>query len=225
MSKHNEEIQADALVTGYAKTLDYVQHNKNLVYTVLGSVAGLLVLITAWTFYSSSQETKAKSLLVEAESAFIRKDFPTALNGDGANNVGLLAIASDFGSTDAGNLAAYYAAVAASQINDFDVALDMIRRFDAPKGVMGVGAIGLHGSILESMGDASKAASFYKKAAEWDVNDVTTPSYLIKAANASLKAGDSKGAISVADEVTRRFPTSRFAAQAAQIKALASSAS
>lgn len=225
MSKHNEEIQADAFVTGYAKTLDYVQHHRNLVYAVIGSVVGLIVLFAAWSVYSSSQETEAKSLIVEAESAFIRKDFAAALNGDGAENVGFLAIASDYGSTESGNLAAYYAAVSASQLNDFDTALEMISNFDAPKGVMGVGAIGLHGSIYESMGDSKKAAEYYKKAAEWDKNDSTTPSYLVKAANALLEAGDASGAAALAEEVLTTYATSQYASEASQIKARAAAQS
>jgi predicted negative regulator of RcsB-dependent stress response len=219
MSKHNEEIQADAFVTGYAKTLDFFYHKKSLVYTIIGSVIGIIILFAGWSLYSASQSTQAKALLVEAESAFIRKDFASALNGDGALNVGLLSIVSDFGSTDSGNLAAYYAAVSASQLNDFDTALEMIKKFDAPKGVMGVGAIGLHGSILESMGDHAGAVSFYAKAAKWDVNNSTTPSYLVKAANAAFVAGDMKSAQAFANDVLSRYSTTQYAAQASQIKA------
>lgn len=225
MSKHNEEIQADAFVTGYAKTLDYVLHHRNLVYAVIGSVVGLIVLFAAWSVYSSSQEKEAKSLIVEAESAFIRKDFGAALNGDGAENVGFLAIASDYSSTETGNLAAYYAAVSASQLNDFDTALEMISKFDAPKGVMGVGAIGLRGSIHESMGDSKTAAEYYKKAAEWDKNDSTTPAYLVRAANALLETGDASGATALAEEVLTKYSTSQFAAEASQIKARAATPS
>lgn len=225
MSKHNEEIQADAFVTGYAKSLDFFYHNKTLVYAIIGSVVGLIVLFGAWSVYTSNQNVEAKALLVEAESAFIRKDFATALNGDGATNVGFLAIASDFGSTETGNLAAYYAAVSASQLNDFDTALEMISKFDVPKGVMGVGAIGLHAAIFESMGENDKAAEMYEKAAIWDMNDSTTPSYLVKAANAAFNAGDMKGAAAYAEDVLTRYSTSQFAAQASQIKARAGAAS
>jgi predicted negative regulator of RcsB-dependent stress response len=225
MSKHNEEIQADAFVTGYAKTLDFFYHKKSLVYTIIGSIIGIIILFAGWSLYSASQSTQAKALLVEAESAFIRKDFASALNGDGALNVGLLSIVSDFGSTDSGNLAAYYAAVSASHLNDFDTALEMIKKFDAPKGVMGVGAIGLHGSILESMGDHAGAVSFYAKAANWDVNDATTPSYLVKAANAAFVAGDMKLAQGYADDVLSGYSTTQYAAQASQIKARIGAAS
>jgi tetratricopeptide (TPR) repeat protein len=225
MSKHNEEIQADAFVTGYAKSLYFFHHNKSLVYAVIGSVVGLIVLFGAWSVYNSGQETEAKALLVEAESAFIRKDFATALNGDGATNVGFLAIASDFSSTDSGNLAAYYAAVSASQLNDFDTALEMISNFDVPEGVMGVGAIGLHAAIYESMGDDAKAATLYEKAAGWDVNDSTTPSYLVKAANAAFNAGDMTAAATYAEDVLKRYSASQYAAEASQIKARISAAS
>lgn len=218
MSKFKEEIQTDAFVTGYAKTLDYVERNRPTVYAILGSVIGLIVLFVGWSIYADNQESKAKTLMLEAESAFIRKEFTTALNGDGAMNIGLLSIASDFSFTKTGNLAAYYAAVSASQLNDFDTALEMISKFDAPKGVMGVGAIALHASILESMGENTKAASYYEKAANWDVNDATTPAYLVKAANAALKAGDLKSAINFADQVLNRYSTTPFAAEASQIK-------
>lgn len=225
MSKHDEEIQDDAFVTGYAKTLDFFYHKKSLVYSILGSILGIIILFAGWSLYSASQATQAKTLLVEAESAFIRKDYASALNGDDALNVGLLSIVSDFGSTDSGNIAAYYAAVSASQLNDFDTALEMIKKFDAPEGVMGVGAIGLHGSILESMGNHSGAVSLYAKAAKWDVNDSTTPSYLVKAANAAFATGDMKSAQAYADDVLSTYSTTPYAAQASQIKARIGAAS
>ncbi len=222
MTKKQEDIKTDALVTGYANTLDFYHTHTRLVYIVLGTMVGLIVLFGGWSVYSSNQEKEAQAFFVDAESALIKRNYAAALNGDGVNNIGFLAIAKDFRFTETGNLANFYAAVSASQLNEFDTALEFITKFDAPKGVMGVGAIGLHGSILESMGQFDKAAVLYKKAAEWDKNESTTPVYLLKAANAALKAGNTKDALRFADEVITRYSASSSAAQASQIKSRAS---
>lgn len=217
MSKHKEEIQADPLLISYANAIHYYKTNSTLVYAVVGSILAVIAVIVGWSFYSAKQEVNARALLVSAEQAFVNKDYNTALYGDGANMTGFMAISNDYGFTDSGKLASYYAAVSASQLNEFEGALEFIRSFDAPRGVMGVGAIGLHASILESLGRFEEAATMYKKAAGWDVNESTTPSYLIKAASAALKAGKPSLATQYAKEVIDLYSTSTSITQAQQI--------
>lgn len=217
MSKHKEEIQADPLLIGYANAIHYFKSNTTLVYTVVGSVLAVIVILVGWFVYSANQEVTARELMVTAEQAFVNNDYNTALYGDGGTMVGFMAISTNYGFTESGKLASYYAAVCASQLNEFDGALKFIRSFEAPKGVMGVGAIGLHASILESLGRYDEAAKTYKKAAAWDVNDSTTPSYLVKAANAALKGGKTALANQYANEVVRMYSTSPSVTQAQQI--------
>lgn len=222
MSKHKEEIQADPLLISYANAIHYYKSNTTLVYAVVGSIVAVIAVIVGWSVYSAKQEVNARGLMVSAEQAFVNKDYNTALYGDGSNVTGLMAISKDYGFTDSGNLASYYAAVSASQLNEFEAALDFIQAFDAPKGVMGVGAIGLEASILESLGRYEEAAKMYKKAATWDVNESTSPAYLVKAANAALKAENTSLANEYAKEVIGSYSTSPSVTQAHQIIARAS---
>lgn len=217
MSKHKEEIQADPLLISYANAIHFYKSNTTLVFAVAGSIFAVIAVIVGWSVYSAKQEVNARGLMVSAEQAFVNKDYNTALYGDGSTVTGFMAISTNYGFTETGNLASYYAAVSASQLNEFDGALDFIRSFDVPKGVMGVGAIGLEASILESLGRFDDAAKTYKKAANWDINESTTPSYLVKAANAALKAGKPALANQYANEVISSYSTSPSVTQAQQI--------
>ncbi len=217
MSKHKEEIQADPLLISYANAIHYYKSNTTLVYAVVGSIVAVIAVIVGWSVYSAKQEVNARGLMVSAEQAFVNKDYNTALYGDSSNITGFMEISNNYGFTDSGNLASYYAAVSASQLNEFEAALGFIQSFDVPKGVMGVGAIGLEASILESLGRFEEAAKTYKKAAGWDVNESTTPSYLVKAANAALKAEKPALANQYAKEVIGLYSTSPSVTQAHQI--------
>jgi len=217
MSKHKEEIQADPLLITYANAIHYYKANTTLVHGIAMAFFALIAVIVGWSVYSAKQEVSARGFMVSAEQAFVNKDYNTALYGDGSTINGFMAISTNYGFTDSGNLASYYAAVSASQLNEFDAALGFIRKFNVPKGVMGVGAIGLEASILESLGRYEEAAKSYKKAASWDVNDSTTPSFLVKAANAALKAGKPALANQYAKEVTGLYSTSPSVTQAQQI--------
>jgi len=219
--KQKDEIQSDALVTRYALLLQWAHNNTKTVRLI---AAGALVLILGgigYGWHASNQAAEAQVLLAGPERAMMMGDFSTALYGDGSAITGLMELAKRHRRSDAGNIATYYAAVAAANLGEYESALGYISSFKAPKGIMGVGAVALHAGILESLERHSEAGKWYERAAGWDVNENTTPTFLVSAAFAYLNAGESRKAAEIANRILTTYGSSPAANTAKHIQARA----
>lgn len=216
-----EQLENDALVTSYARTVYYIQDNTA---KIVGIVIAILVLITAvigYSIYSKNQEVAAQAFLGNSESHFAKGDFESALFGDNSiYGVGFEEIIANYSRTDASNMARYYAAISYSELGNSDSALSHMNRFKAPKGILGVGPLSFHAALLSDAGQYSTAAATFKKAANWDVNDATTPQNLLRAAEAALQAGDERMASDLVKEILERYEFSSAATNARKISGM-----
>ena len=225
MSKRlsKEELEADALVTGYVRALAFYKENKT---SIIGGIVAVIVLVAGILWFvtsSSAAEKNAREAMAYAEQQFLRGNFENALFGnEAAFEPGLVEITSRFPRTIAGNLAFYYAAVSFAEIGDYESALSNIRRFDIPAGVMGVAPKSLHGMILMQLGQYSEASSMFERAANWDVNDATTPFNLLHAAEAAYAAGNYNRAATMARRIKTDFPNAQQAANAQRLEGMLS---
>ncbi|MCC5933138.1 MAG: tetratricopeptide repeat protein [Candidatus Cyclonatronum sp.] len=218
-----DELEADALVTGYVRALSFYKDNKT---SIIGAVVAVTVLIAGILWYvssSSAAENNAREAMTYAEEQFLSGNFENALFGDeDAFEPGLVEIISRFPRTTAGNLAFYYAAVSFAEIGDYDSALQNIRRFDIPSGVMGVAPKSLHGMILMQLGQYSDASSMFERAANWDLNSATTPFNLLNAAEAAYAAGNYNRAATLARRIKSDYPNSQQAPNAQRLEGMLS---
>lgn len=197
MSKRisKEQLESDALVTSYYLTVTWLKQNK---YAVTGVVVALFALVGGIAWYilnSQANEVNARNSLVFAETKFLQGEFETALYGDDdLLEPGLVDVTSRFPRTTAGNLAFYYAAVSELNLGNYESALNYIRSYRVPDGVMGVAPISLHGVILMQLGQYDEAVRVFERAANWDVNPSTTPYNLMMAAEAAHLAGNNRKA-------------------------------
>ena len=214
-----EQLETDALVTGYANTVNYIKHHTP---TIIGITIAVLVLIggaIGYSFYGASQETAAQAFLSHSEKAFLAADYETALKGDDSNlGVGLDAIIGSYSRTNAANMARYYAAISELEMGNPDTALSYIKDFDAPDGLFGVNALSFHAILLENAGDYAAAAAMYKRAANWDENSGTTPANLLRAANAAVLAGDTKLASESVTTIIEKYENSTAFVEARKIQ-------
>lgn len=228
MSKHlsKEELEHDALVENVEKASKFVNENRTILLSVLiifFVVAGALV---GYQYYADSQESKAQNLLATAERFYQEGDYDKALNGDTYNlTYGFAAVANDFSGTNAGNLALYYASVSSYKLGDIEAALDYLSRFDAPEGILGVGPISFHASLLEANESTEKAAETYVKAAKWDENESTTPYNLYKAATIYFELGDLTKAQNLVDEILEDYASSNEVVNTRRLNGMIASAS
>jgi tetratricopeptide (TPR) repeat protein len=211
MSKHlsKEELQTDPLIENYNKAASYFNENKNTIIAVLVSAVVLIGAIVGFNYYSETQEQEAQNLLATAENYYAQGDYDKALNGDTFElTYGFIAIANDYSSTEAGNLAIYYAAVSSFKLGNLEEAIEYISRYEAPDGILGVGALTFEAKLYDANESTEKAAQTFEKAANWDENTSTTPYNLYKAAEAYLELENMDKVQSLTQRIIDEYPTS-----------------
>lgn len=222
------ELRQDQVVTFYAKAWDYFDKNRKLVYGLLGAVAAVVVIAIGITFYGAAQNREASELLGEIVGVYEDGDYRAALDGiDG--RTGLLEIADDYGSTDAGNMATYYAADALFRLGEYDEALAHFNRFDKEDNIIGASALAAEAAIYEQREEHERAGGLYRRAAMLFENELTSPQYLLDAGRAYEKAGAYDEAREVYQTIEDLFPESPAAGgidfYIARVNALESGAS
>ncbi len=217
MSKHlsKEELQSDTLLSLYGQSLVYYSQNKGKVIGIATGIIAVIVLVIGYTIYSGNQEDQAQAILAKTEQYMNNSDWERALNGDAAEGTaGLVSLVNNFGSTDAGNLAAYYAAVSSLNLGNNEDALMYIRKHTPPNDVIGIGAMALHATIEANAGNHKEAGDLYLKAANLVTSDTNTPQNLLLAAQHYM-AGDLKSdAKKAVDRIVNEFPDSPQAQEA-----------
>ena len=139
MANNNE--QGKATFDAAMKSEAFFENNKK---TIAGVIVAIIVVVAGWfcykQFISVPREEKASTALARGQEYFNAEQFDKALNGDGAGYVGFVKIASDYGSTDAGNLANLYAGLCYANLNKLDDALgcynDALKKADNNPAIM-----------------------------------------------------------------------------------------
>ena len=157
----NSEVLAEQL----SRTEEFIENNKVIVFGVVGVLFLVVAGFFGWNYYQSSQNDLAQSEMFQAIYYFESDSLDLALNGDG-NNLGFVAISSDYSMTDAGNLANFYAGTAYLKQGKFKLAILYLEDFSSNDNLIQARAYSLIGDANMELGDYSEAANFYKKAAK-----------------------------------------------------------
>ncbi|WP_018126348.1 tetratricopeptide repeat protein [Balneola vulgaris] len=204
-----EELEHDPLLDKYTQAVGYYNQNKTTILSVLISFVAIIGIYIGYNYYSGNQEAEAQNYLATAEKSYSEGDYATALNGDEYTLAfGFIQIADDYAGTNAGNLATYYAAVSHFKLDNYQDALAYINEYEHSKGIMGVGSKSFHATLLELNGDLEAAAKKFEEAANWDVNNSTTPFNLLKAAEVYIELGNEDKASSLLTTITEEYPQS-----------------
>ena len=157
--------------------------------TALGIAAGILLIVGAffgYRYYLGNQDGIAQKEMFQAVRYFEADSLNLALNGDG-NNLGFLQIIDDYGRTDAGNLANYYAGAIYLKQGKFPLAIFHLEDFSASDLLVQARAYSLMGDAYMEQKDYENADKYYDKAASFKPNKEFSPTYLMKAALAYEK--------------------------------------
>lgn len=211
MSKNftKEELEHDPLLDKYTKAVSFFNANRTMILSLTVTLVVVIGVLIGYRYYSAGQEDQAQNLLATAELSYSNGDYEAALNGDEYTlSYGFIQIADEFSGTNAGNLAAYYASVSNFKLDNYEEALAYIQEYKNPKGVMGVGSVSFHATLLKLNGSLEKAAKKYEEAANWDKNESTTPFNLMKAANVYKELGNSEKVKSITSTIIEEYPNS-----------------
>lgn len=223
MSKRlsKEELESDPLIENYNRAVNFYLEHKN---TIIAAAVAVIVIIggtIGYNLYSSSQEAQAQDLLATAERYYAQGEFENALYGDEFElTYGFDQIADEFPRTKAGNMASYYAAVSSYELGDIENALLYMEEFDVPDGILGVGPVTFHAKLYLANENYEAAAEKFVEAANWNENDVTTPSNLLDAAQAYYEAGNLERADELVTQIIDEYPNSNVMVESQRLKGM-----
>ena len=216
MSK-NKEIEAkgdqrlENIEETLTKTEQFIINNQKTISIVI--LAGILIILGYFGYekYIIAPKTvEAQEQMFVAQRFFESDSLDKALYGDG-NSLGFIDIIDEYGSTDPGNLANYYAGMSFLKKGDFDQAIDYLESFSTDAKIVGPLATGAIGDAYLELGETSKAASNYLKAANQSDNDFSTPMFLLKAGEVYELLGNYDDAINAYTRIKDDFPKSNEA--------------
>jgi tetratricopeptide (TPR) repeat protein len=172
------------------RTEQWVENNQKTLSTIVFAIVGVIALYLAFDkFYVDPINEEAQQELFKSVSYFEADSFNLALNGVNGE-YGLLDIIDYYGSTEAGNLANYYAGVCFLKTGDNESAIDYLSDFSSDDEVVSSVAYGSMGDAYMNTGEFDNAINYWTKAAFNSKNDFTTPIYLKRAAMALEEDGN-----------------------------------
>lgn len=208
---------ADTLKKSVFSIENLFTKNKNVFTYIGGGLLALVALFFAYKYWVNTQETEAQASLYDAVYSFEADSLNRALKGQGGN-MGLLAIADEYGNTKAGKLASLYAGVALMNQNKFGEAIEKLESFNSGDQVLQAKAYALIGDCYIETGKASEAISYFEKAANYKPNKFATPGYMMKLALAYTETKEPKKALEVYTEIAKKYPASTEAVMAKKYK-------
>lgn len=188
MAKDKKQPQAtDAFVVSEAFIIKY---KKPLLIAVIALLVIIAGVFSYKNFVSSPREDKASTALGTGQQYFMQENYDKALNGDGAGYAGFAKIASDYSSTDAGNLANLYAGLCCANLNKWQQAVEYLDKYSpsddamvSPAAIAALGNAYAHvGKLDKAVSSLKEAASMADKKAKDGVNNSLSPTFLLQAA-------------------------------------------
>ena len=183
MAEKKKNVSAPAAEETLNKHEALILKYKN---AIIGAIVALVVIVAGVSLYknyvSGPAEAKASTALGKAQQLFMEQKYEQALNGDSTGVAGLLSIASEYSSTDAGNLANLYAGLCYANLEKWQEAAQFIEKFDGSDDQMiSPAAMGALGNVYAHLDQLDKAVSTLVKAAEKADNNSLSPTFLIQA--------------------------------------------
>ncbi|MFA6662437.1 MAG: tetratricopeptide repeat protein [Bacilli bacterium] len=201
-----EENALEHIEGALTNSEQFIEKNQKKIVNI---ILILIVIVGAYFLYHSyveiPKEKEANTQIVGAQNYFERDSFNLALNGDG-NLLGFKDISSKYSSTDAGNLANYYAGICCLNMNQYKEAISYLKKFSSDDLLLSTFAYSNTGDAYMQLKDYKNAASYYNKASSNNVNNFTTPIVLMKNALALEKLNDYKGALKIYNKIDVDYP-------------------
>jgi tetratricopeptide (TPR) repeat protein len=206
--KKGDDVMAN-LEDTYTKLEKYVMDNKQQVSIISGVIVAVIVIYFGFTkYYLPKQEDKAQSQIFQAQKYFDKDSLNLALNGDN-NYPGFLKIISEYKWTKAANLSCYYVGNIYLRQGKYDDAIKYLKKFSLDDKTIMALDLGQTGDAYSELGNYTDAEDYYKKAANYVDNDVTSAMYLEKAAELLRYEKKYTEALQLFEELKQKYPNTQ----------------
>lgn len=182
-------------------------------YGKLLTIASVVVILVGGGYYAYSnfvvkpKEAKAAEVMFRAEEYYRLDSLQKALNGDGLY-WGFLKVIDQYGGTDAGNMANYYAGAIYVKLNENEKAIKYLKKFSSDSKLMNSRAYRLLADAYADLNQPKEAFSYYKKAGHaFESDEAFSADCLFLGAYLAHKVlNDPASAIELYKEVKQKYP-------------------
>lgn len=184
----------------------FLKYKKAIIYGVLAVIVVIAGVIVYKQYVSAPREDKASTALAKGQEYFQQDLYEKALNGDGAGYAGFVKVASDYSSTEAGNLANLYAGLCYAGLGKWNEAAKYLEEFDTKDDQMiSPAAEGALGNAYAHLNQLEKAVSHLKNAAKNADNNSLSPTFLIQAGEILESQGKAAEALELYKEIKEKY--------------------
>lgn len=208
-----------------AKNIDSALNGKETMFLknkkiILGALVAIIVVVAGYflynNYYAAPRADEASTALAKGQDYFANQQYDKALNGDGAGYTGFKAIASDYSSTDAGNLANLYAGLCLANMDKWNDAMKYLENYSpADDEMVSPAAIAALGNAYAHVKQYDKAVEALKKAAKMadseavdDANNSLSPTFLITAAEILESQNKKDEALQIYQDIKKKYVNS-----------------
>jgi len=199
----NTEEKIHAVEEALSKSEKFIEKNQKILTIVIGSAVVIVLGVFAFQkLYIAPREKAAQGQMFVAQKYFEQDSLNKALNGD-ANYPGFLDIIDEYSMTKSANLANYYAGIIYLKQGKFEDAITYLKKFDSNDEFVGPMATGGIGDAYMELGEKDKAVEYYLKASSQQVNDLTSPLYMMRAAFVYEELGNYDKAVELYEKIQK----------------------
>lgn len=213
MARRRKEKQSDEtlvnIVEARESAVGWVERNQTY---ILIAVVGLILLVGGWfaykNLYQIPRNQEAVEQMFRAQFQFERDSFALALENPGGGYPGFLGIIDQYGGTNAGNLASYYAGISYLNLGRHQDAVDHLKKFKAGDEVTSIMKHGALADAYSELNEFDSAIDHYRRAVRAGDNSFLTPYYMQKYGLALLHQDRAEDALQVFQDLKREYPGS-----------------
>lgn len=194
----------------------FFEKYKKTIITAVVAVIVLIVGISAYNAYvASPREDKASTALGKAQELFSQEQYQKALDGD-KTVMGFSKIISEYGGTDAANLAKLYAGLCYAQLGKWNEAVASLEDFSpCDDALISPSATAALGNVYVQVGQLDKAVETLKKAAKAadgkaanGRNNSLSPVFLLQAGEILESQKNTDEALKVYNDIKKNYASS-----------------
>jgi tetratricopeptide (TPR) repeat protein len=200
-----------------SKSEQWVIKNQKSIFIVIGLIVLIILGSLGYNKYIKAPKEKEaanelafpKAYFEKAMAGSVAVDSLLTLGIEGAEGkYGFVDIASEYGSTKAGNLANYYAGMSYLKLKNYELAIEHLEKFESDDELLGPVAKGAIGDAFADIDQPEDALDYYIKAANLRDNDFSSPLFLFKAGNTAMELGKFSKALELFERIEKEYPNS-----------------